>query len=64
MQYRELPLPVQFVLQVFDDCANAGAAASIMNVQAIANSKYFIEIPRVEISPAPAPQMTLAGKCT
>jgi hypothetical protein len=45
VQYRELPLPVQFVLQVFDFCANAGAAASMMNVQAIANSKYFMEFP-------------------
>jgi hypothetical protein len=44
VQYRELPLPVQIVLQLFDFCANAGAAASMMNVQAIANRKYFIGI--------------------
>ena len=56
MQYLELPLPVQIVLQVLDFCANAGAAASMMNVQAIANSKYFIGI-------APhAPQMATARR--
>ena len=44
MQVRVAPPPMHDLEQVFDDWAKAGATASTINMQATANSRYFINV--------------------